>query len=50
MSFDEFQLEFIPLDEDILTLELPVFFKDYFLVSKCILLNSWLLLYSGTSI
>ena len=32
MSFDEFQLEFIPLDEDVLTLEIPSFLKDYFLV------------------
>lgn len=31
VSFDEFQLEFIPLDEDVLTLELPGFLKDYFL-------------------
>lgn len=31
LSFDEFQLEFIPLDEDVLTLEMPSFLKDYFL-------------------
>lgn len=31
VSLDEFQLEFIPLDEDILTLELPSFLKDYVL-------------------
>ena len=36
ISFDEFQLEFIPLDEDVLTLELPGFLKDYFLVSKLV--------------
>jgi len=36
ISFDEFQLEFIPLDEDVLNLELPGFLKDYFLVSKFI--------------
>ncbi|XP_068694332.1 vacuolar protein sorting-associated protein 33B-like isoform X2 [Montipora foliosa] len=32
VSLDEFQLEFIPLDEDILTLELPSFLKDYVLM------------------
>lgn len=37
VSFDEFQLEFIPLDEDVLTLELPGFLKDYFLVSSFLL-------------
>ncbi|KAL9987004.1 hypothetical protein ACROYT_G001238 [Oculina patagonica] len=31
VSFDEFQLEFISLDEDVLTLEIPGFLKDYFL-------------------
>ncbi|XP_058972435.2 vacuolar protein sorting-associated protein 33B-like isoform X1 [Pocillopora verrucosa] len=31
VSFDEFQLGFIPLDEDVLTLEIPSFLKDYFL-------------------
>ena len=35
MSLEEFQLEFIPLDEDVLTLELPNFLRDYFLVSDC---------------
>jgi len=37
VTFDEFQLEFIPLDEDVLTLELPGFLKDYFLVNYCTL-------------
>lgn len=32
MAIDEFRLEFIPLDEDVLSLEMPHFFKDYFLV------------------
>ncbi|XP_067016760.1 vacuolar protein sorting-associated protein 33B-like isoform X1 [Acropora muricata] len=31
VSLEEFKLEFIPLDEDVLTLELPSFLKDYFL-------------------
>lgn len=33
--YEEFKLDLIPLDDDILSLELPDFFKAFFLVSDC---------------
>ena len=34
VTTDEFQLDLIPLDRDILSLQMPAFFTSYFLVSK----------------
>jgi hypothetical protein len=32
VTLDEFHLDFIPLDSDLLSLEMPGFFKSFFLV------------------
>ena len=32
VNIDEYQLDLIPLDKDILSLELPEFFRSYYLV------------------
>lgn len=37
VSCDEWSFYLLPLDEDIISMELPEFFRDYFLVSRTIL-------------
>ena len=32
VTINEFQLDFIPLDSDVLSLEVPEFFRSFFLV------------------
>ena len=36
VNIDEYQLDLIPLDKDVLSLELPEFFRSYFLVGAAI--------------
>ena len=41
VTIDEYPLDLIPLDKDVLSLELPEFFRSYYLVRiKCILVRA----------
>lgn len=38
VTLDEYQLDFVPLDGDVLSLEFPLFLNSYFLVSSFVIL------------
>ena len=40
VTVEEFNLDLIRLDTDVVTMEMPLYFKQFFLVSKFILLVS----------